>query len=142
MSLIVALCVVSASILSVDAPWRSAHHVADRSNLTKSHEATNTGVHIVVPDGWIRKAVAEAIGAFALVFVVTLVITSSGDDLGATALAYGLTMAVFVAALAHVSGGHFNPAVTLAMCNQLSAQLMLRANNALRRLAHRASCPG
>ncbi len=59
------------------------------------------------------KVVAEMIGAFTLVFVVVLA-TANGASLLAVALAYGLAIAVMVAALGHVSGGHFNPAVTFA----------------------------
>lgn len=68
-----------------------------------------------MPKDWIRLAVAEAIGAFALVFVGVLSLTigfRAGGLVGA-ALAYGLTVAVMIAALGHISGGHFNPAVTL-----------------------------
>ena len=67
-----------------------------------------------VPKDWIRLAVAEAIGTFALVFVGVLAITIGFDgSLVGAALAYGLTTAVMIAALGHISGGHFNPAVTL-----------------------------
>jgi MIP family channel proteins len=42
------------------------------------------------------------------------VVNSGAVDLTGVALAQGLVVAVMVAALGHVSGGHFNPAVTLA----------------------------
>ena len=67
-----------------------------------------------MPPTWVPNAAAEAIGAFALCFVGILVINSGAVDLTGVALAYGLVVAVMVAALGHVSGGHFNPAVTLA----------------------------
>ncbi len=59
--------------------------------------------------------VAEFIGTFALCFVGILSIAfgfSSGGGLVGVALAHGLTIAVMVAALGHLSGAHFNPAVT------------------------------
>ncbi|HEX2080841.1 MAG TPA: aquaporin [Longimicrobium sp.] len=66
-----------------------------------------------------RALVAEAIGTFALCFVGILAIsadTISGAEgtasLTSVALAHGLTIAVMVAALGAISGGHFNPAVT------------------------------
>jgi MIP family channel proteins len=68
-----------------------------------------------MPDTWVRNAVAEAVGVFALCFIGILAITGSGGDLTAVALAHGLAIAVMVAALGHVSGGHFNPAITLGL---------------------------
>jgi MIP family channel proteins len=69
-----------------------------------------------------RKALAEAIGTFALCFVGILAISgvaiahapAGTTSLVGVALAHGLTIAVMVAALGAVSGGHFNPAVTFA----------------------------
>lgn len=59
------------------------------------------------------RAMSEMIGAFALVFVGVLAI-ANGASLTGVALAHGLVIGVMVAALGHVSGGHFNPAVTFA----------------------------
>ncbi|HKZ89481.1 MAG TPA: aquaporin [Thermoplasmata archaeon] len=62
----------------------------------------------------LRKAIAEFVGAFALVFVGAGAIISTRDrpDLLLVALAHGLTIGVMASATAHISGGHFNPAVT------------------------------
>jgi aquaporin Z len=60
-----------------------------------------------------RKLVAEIVGTFALVFIGAGTIIASGDDIVAKALAYGLAMALLFSALGHVSGGLFNPALTL-----------------------------
>ena len=60
----------------------------------------------------LRPCVAEAIGTFALIFVGIGVIKAAPSDLLAVALAHGLTIAVFVSATGHISGGHLNPAVT------------------------------
>jgi aquaporin TIP len=68
---------------------------------------------------WSRVALAEALGVFALTFIGVLAI-SVGPFVGAdgastlttVAFAHGLTIAVMVAALAAISGAHFNPAVT------------------------------
>jgi aquaporin TIP len=59
-----------------------------------------------------RRSVAEFVGAFALTFVGAGAIMASGGDLLAVAAAHGLILAIMVSALGHVSGGHFNPAVT------------------------------
>jgi MIP family channel proteins len=56
--------------------------------------------------------VAEFVGTFAVVFVGAGSMLY-GNLLG-TAFAYGLVIAVMVTAFAGISGGHFNPAVTLA----------------------------
>lgn len=61
-----------------------------------------------------RAVSTEAFGAFALV-VVTLTVVTIGPGVIPGALAYGFATAGLIAALGHVSGGHFNPAVTLAM---------------------------
>ena len=61
---------------------------------------------------WLSRAAAELVGTFALVFVGVGAI-ASGGDLTAVALAHGLVIAVMASAVGHISGGHFNPAVTL-----------------------------
>jgi MIP family channel proteins len=67
-----------------------------------------------MPDTWIRNAVTEALGVFALCFIGIMAINSAADLTG-IAFAHGLAIAVMVAALGHVSGGHFNPAITLGL---------------------------
>jgi MIP family channel proteins len=79
----------------------------------------------------LRRGVAEFVGTFTLIFagagsVITIAkalapaLTSapaidvySGLTLVGVALANGLAIAVMVSAVGHISGGHFNPAVTL-----------------------------
>ena len=66
-----------------------------------------------------QRLIAEAVGTFTLIFigVGSIVITQGsvdGGSLVAVALAHGLAIATMVSAVGHVSGGHFNPAVTVA----------------------------
>ena len=61
--------------------------------------------------------VAEFIGTFTLVFIgagsICLNAAKGGVGLVGIALAHGLAIAVMASATGHISGGHFNPAVTL-----------------------------
>ena len=59
-----------------------------------------------------RRGFAELVGAFALTFVGAGAVMTSGGNLLAVAAAHGLILAIMVSALGHISGGHFNPAVT------------------------------
>ena len=67
-----------------------------------------------------QKLFAEFLGAFAVVFFGVGAVcadrflqTSGGIGLLGVALASGLAMAIMVSALGHISGGHFNPAITI-----------------------------
>ena len=62
-----------------------------------------------------RRGIAEFVGAFALMFVGGGAIMALGpDNVLGIAFAHGLVIAVMASAVGHISGGHFNPAVTLA----------------------------
>src|SRR5437899_11946202 len=75
-----------------------------------------------------RKGVAEFVGAFTLIFIgAGAIISTGGTDLLLIALAHGLAIGVMASAFAHISGGHFNPAVTLGALvgRQISLRLAL-----------------
>ena len=66
------------------------------------------------------KLLAEFIGTFAFVFIGAGAAAVVGDGVGlpgiaAIAFAHGLTIMVFAFAYGPVSGGHFNPSVTIAV---------------------------
>ena len=61
---------------------------------------------------YLRRGAAEFIGTFALIFVGAGSVAFA-RTLTDIALAHGLVIAVFVSAFGFISGGHFNPAVTL-----------------------------
>src|SRR4051794_9016067 len=81
----------------------------------------------------VRRLIAEFIGTFALVFVGVGAVIASGtvttagmashpaantDGHGGlilVALSFGLVIAVMVGAVGHISGGQFNPAVSIAL---------------------------
>ncbi|MFI5225919.1 MAG: MIP family channel protein [Candidatus Limnocylindrales bacterium] len=60
-----------------------------------------------------RAHAAEFIGTFALVFAGCGAIAVAKLPLTGVALAFGLVIAVMVYALGHISGAHFNPAVSV-----------------------------
>lgn len=63
-----------------------------------------------------KKIGAEALGTFVLVFGGCGTAAFAGKVVGGTmgiALAFGLTVVVMAFAVGHISGGHFNPAVTI-----------------------------
>ena len=63
-------------------------------------------------DKALKPCVAEIIGTFALCFIGAGAICTGIGGLVGVALAHGCILAVMISALGHVSGGHFNPAVT------------------------------
>src|SRR5712664_4815542 len=70
-----------------------------------------------------QKFVAEFLGTFALVFFgagsicADRYLQTSGGAIGllGIGLAHGLAIAIMVSALGHISGGHFNPAVSIGL---------------------------
>lgn len=67
-----------------------------------------------------RQAVAEAVATFALCFIgagaiLTDRLTGGGVGLLGIAFAHGLVLAIMVSATMNISGGHVNPAVTIAI---------------------------
>lgn len=67
----------------------------------------------------INKYLAEAVGTFILVFIGSMsalaAAATDGPALVIVPLGFGLGLLAAIYAVGHVSGGHFNPAVTLAM---------------------------
>lgn len=68
---------------------------------------------------WARALIAEFIGTFALVFAGTGAVVIDAETGGGVShvgvgLTFGLIIMVMIYAVGHISGAHFNPAVTLA----------------------------
>jgi MIP family channel proteins len=64
-------------------------------------------------ESFFRRGFAEFAGAFTLIFIGGGAGIVAGNDIVAVALANGLAIGIMVSNLGHISGGHFNPAVTL-----------------------------
>ncbi len=62
-----------------------------------------------------KKYVVEFIGTFFLVFVIGLCVIEPGGAGAMAPLAIGTILMVMVYAGGHISGGHYNPAVTLGV---------------------------
>lgn len=62
-----------------------------------------------------KALVAEFLGTFVLCFLGIGAACASDSGLVAVALAHGLAIATMGTAVGHISGGHFNPAVSFAM---------------------------
>ncbi|TBN55993.1 aquaporin Z [Glaciihabitans arcticus] len=75
----------------------------------------NADVELDETPGLHHRIAAEAFGTFVLVFGVigTALFASGNTGLLGVALAVGLTVIGAAYAVGHISGGHFNPAVTL-----------------------------
>src|SRR4051794_13927450 len=78
----------------------------------------SSGVTLTIPaqmdQAPLQRGVAEFVGAFTLIFIGGGAGIVSGHDIVAVALANGLAIGIMVSNLGHISGGHFNPAITLA----------------------------
>ncbi|GAA3667604.1 hypothetical protein GCM10022237_29390 [Nocardioides ginsengisoli] len=65
------------------------------------------------PPNLTQKLLAELVGTFVLVFVGCGAAVTTGADLAATGLAFGIAIVVMAYAFGRISGGHFNPAVSV-----------------------------
>src|SRR4051812_32725967 len=75
-------------------------------------EAVTGPVTAADPTGG-QKFTAELLGTFVLVFFGVGTAVATGGEVVTTGLAFGLTVLVMAYAFGRISGGHFNPAVTL-----------------------------
>jgi aquaporin TIP len=65
---------------------------------------------------WAKLLIVEFLGPFALCFMgIGAIIQTQGSDLIVIALAHGLGIGLMVAAAGHISGGVFNPALTVGL---------------------------
>src|SRR4029077_17073705 len=98
--------------------------LAKAGRAHRNTAAERRGYNEIVSEGaiWLHRGMdklrpcfAEFIGTFALIFVGIGAIKTAGHDVLGVALAHGLTIAAFVSATMHISGGQLNPAVTFGL---------------------------
>src|SRR6188768_425464 len=61
----------------------------------------------------VQKVAAEVLGTFVLVFIGCNAAITTGADVPATGLAFGITVLAGAYAFGRISGAHFNPAVSV-----------------------------
>ncbi|EHB05804.1 Aquaporin-8 [Heterocephalus glaber] len=67
-------------------------------------------------DRFVQPCLVELLGSALFIFIGCLSVIENGPDTGLLqpALAHGLALGLIIATLGNISGGHFNPAVSLA----------------------------
>ncbi|KFO33528.1 Aquaporin-8 [Fukomys damarensis] len=67
-------------------------------------------------DSFVQPCLVELLGSALFIFIGCLSVVENGPDAGRLqpALAHGLALGLIIATLGNISGGHFNPAVSLA----------------------------
>ena len=86
------------------------HRFSEASGSTLSSSPVKSASNLLLP--LMKKYLVEFIGTFFLVFTVGMAVRSGA---ALAPLAIGASLMVMIFAGGHVSGGHFNPAVTLAV---------------------------
>lgn len=76
-------------------------------------DAAMADASVETPPTTLHKLLAEFIGTFALVLIGCGVAVVNGGEIVQTGLAFGLTVTLMAYAFGRVSGGHFNPAVSV-----------------------------
>jgi aquaporin TIP len=94
--------------------WKVAHPARLPAAVGAPSSGASPSVRHVEYDAG-RRAAAEFVGTFTLIFAGVGSIAVTQGDLVAVALAHGLAIGVMASAVGHISGGHFNPAVTLGL---------------------------
>lgn len=97
---------------------------SETNSLLSNDEQVNSYRTIVmqnkldIPNGkpLLRCCIVEFIGLLIFVFIGTLQAGSGGQTpVLVAASAHGITIALLIASMGHISGGHFNPAVTFGV---------------------------
>ncbi|KAG9264317.1 aquaporin-8-like [Astyanax mexicanus] len=89
-------------------------------SITESEEEEETKVHKVVSifQRYIQPWLAEVVGSTLFIFTGCMSVIEDPLDTGSLqpALAHGLALGIVIALFGEISGGHFNPAVSVSVC--------------------------
>ncbi|XP_058735811.1 nodulin-26-like [Vicia villosa] len=90
-------------------------------------ESPQTSEDSSVP--FLQKLIAEVVGTYFLIFAgcASIIVNKSTDNvvtLPGIAIVWGLALVVLIYSLGHISGAHFNPAVTIAFASTRSFPLL------------------
>ncbi|PNX90727.1 aquaporin nip1-2, partial [Trifolium pratense] len=82
-----------------------------------SQPCQDSDSYVSVP--FLQKLIAELVGTYFLIFVgcASIIVNKNNDNvvtLPGIAIVWGLALVVLIYSLGHISGAHFNPAVTIA----------------------------
>src|SRR5579859_39186 len=93
----------------------SGNGTTSRSTLRRALDSSRVWERSTDKD-WYSRAIVEAVGTFALIFVgAGSIVATGGQNLVAIALAHGLAIGLMVAAAGQISGGVYNPSLTIAL---------------------------
>ncbi|KAJ1426177.1 Major intrinsic protein [Sesbania bispinosa] len=100
-----------------DSARNGTHEVALDVNKDVSKTSEDSGIYVSV--SFLQKLVAEVVGTYFLIFAgcASVVVNKNNDNvvtLPGISIVWGLVVMVLVYSVGHISGAHFNPAVTIA----------------------------
>ncbi|GMT11091.1 hypothetical protein PFISCL1PPCAC_2388, partial [Pristionchus fissidentatus] len=97
-----------------------SHHTSRMADHPHHHQTDKGGT---ITFSLITKCIAEFVGTTLFVFAGTSQWAGIHENIVVPALSHGLAIFILITSLGHISGGHFNPAVTLAvfLCGKMHA---------------------
>ncbi|KAJ4981504.1 hypothetical protein NE237_032341 [Protea cynaroides] len=112
---------ISETYLNLSKPMEEAVvvNIKEGGNVTKEEDHNSPGSSFSISVPFLQKLIAELLGTYFMVFagcssIVVNVIKDGQITFVGISVVWGLVVMVMVYSLGHISGAHFNPAVTIA----------------------------